>query len=114
MYKYFKSKLYLRSDKLDPLILENILKPKLPVNLLSKIISLTKTCDANRFSPGSNKKAKDLILDGTDIYIKKIYDNLGKAYKITRNGDLDSSIYLFDVMSTYQIQSKKNEKISIR
>ena len=63
MYKYFKSKLYLRSDKLDPLILENILKPKLPVNLLSKIISLAKTCDANRFSPGSNKKAKDLKIE---------------------------------------------------
>ena len=63
MYKYFKSKLYLRSDKLDPLILENILKPKLPVNLLSQIISLAKTCDANRFYPGSNKKAKDLKIE---------------------------------------------------
>ena len=46
---------------------------------------------------------------GRLIYIKKIYDNLGKAYKITRNGDLYSSIYLFDVMSTYQIQSKEKE-----
>ena len=43
------------------------------------------------------------------IYIKKIYDNLGKAYKITRNEDLYSSIYLFDVMSTYEIQSKEKD-----
>ncbi len=46
---------------------------------------------------------------GRLIYIKKIYDNLGKAYKITRNEDLYSSIYLFDVMSTYEIQSKEKE-----
>ena len=67
MYKYFKSKLYLRSDKLDPLILEKILKPKLPVNLLGKIISLAKTCDANRFSPGSYKKAKDIKIEITKL-----------------------------------------------
>ena len=73
-YKYFKSKLYLRSDKLDPLILENILKPKLPVNLLSQIISLTKTCDANRFSPGSNKKAKDLKIE-----INKLLKEIDRA-----------------------------------
>ena len=61
--------------------LENILKPKLPVNLLSKIISLTKTFDANRFSPGSNKKTKDLIRDlykGLDWF----KDNNAKAYMV--------------------------------
>ena len=42
-------------------------------------------------------------------YIKKIYDNLGKAYKIIRNEDLYSSEYLFDVMSSYQIQEKQEE-----
>ena len=46
---------------------------------------------------------------GRLIYIKKIYDNLGKAYKITRNEDLYSSEYLFDVMSTYQIQDKSED-----
>ena len=46
---------------------------------------------------------------GRLIYIKKIYDNLGKAYKIVRNENLYSSEYLFDVMSTYQIQEKKEE-----
>ena len=44
---------------------------------------------------------------GRLIYIKKIYDNLGKAYKIVRNENLYSSEYLFDVMSNYQIQEKK-------
>ena len=43
------------------------------------------------------------------IYIKKIYDNLGKAYKIIRNENLYSSEYLFDVMCTYQIQDKKKD-----
>ena len=33
-------------------------------------------------------------------------DNLSKAYKIIRNEDLYSSEYLFDVMTTYQIQNK--------
>ena len=46
---------------------------------------------------------------GRLIYIKKIYDNLGKAYKIMRNEDLYSSEYLFDVMSTYQIQDKNED-----
>ena len=49
-----------------------------------------------------NKYLKQQLSEngGRLIYIKKIYDNLGKAYKITRNEDLYSSIYLFDVMST--------------
>ena len=47
--------------------------------------------------------------NGRLVYIKKIYDYLGKAYKIIRNEDLYSSEYLFDVMSTYQIQEKKED-----
>ena len=47
--------------------------------------------------------------NGRLVYIKKIYDYLGKAYKIIRNEDLYSSEYLFDVMSTYQIQDKKED-----
>ena len=43
------------------------------------------------------------------IYIKKIYDNLGKAHKIIRNEDLYSSEYLFDVMSSYQIQEQQED-----
>ena len=46
---------------------------------------------------------------GRLIYIKKIHDNLAKAYKIIRNEDLYSSEYLFDVMTTYQIQNKIEE-----
>ena len=46
---------------------------------------------------------------GRLIYIKKIHDNLAKAYKIIRNEDLYSSEYLFDVMTNYQIQNKIEE-----
>ncbi len=56
-----------------------------------------------------NLKKQLVNYNGRLIYIKKIYDNLGKAYKIIRNEDLYSSEYLFDVMSTYQIQDKKKD-----
>ena len=46
---------------------------------------------------------------GRLIYIKKVYDNLGKAYKVIRNDDMYSSEYLFDVMCTYQIEDKEEE-----
>ena len=46
---------------------------------------------------------------GRLIYVKKIYDNLGKAYKIVRNENLYSSEYLFDVMSTYEIQERQQD-----
>ena len=58
-----------------------------------------------------NNTLKNQLMNngGRLIYIKKIYDNLGKAYKITRNENMYSSEYLFDVMSTYQIQDKNEE-----
>ena len=56
----------------------------------------------------TDKLKNQLIMNGGRlIYIKKIYDNLGKAYKIIRNEDLYSSEYLFDVMSSYQIQEQE-------
>ena len=73
MYKYFKTKLYLRSDNLDPLILENILKSKLPPELLDKTISLAKICDASRFSPNSTKKINDIISE-----FKKLLTDIDK------------------------------------
>ena len=58
----------------------------------------------------SDNLKKQLFSDGGRlIFIKKIYDNLGKAYKIVRNGDLYSSEYLFDVMSSYQIQEQQED-----
>ena len=55
----------------------------------------------------TDKLKNQLAMNGGRlIYIKKIYDNLGKAYKIIRNEDLYSSEYLFDVMSSYQIQEQ--------
>ena len=58
----------------------------------------------------TDKLKKQLAMNGARlIYIKKIYDNLGKAYKIIRNEDLYSSEYLFDVMSSYQIQEQQED-----
>ncbi len=63
--------------------------------------------DGPIFKIGDNLMKQLFINGGRLIYIKKIYDNLGKAYKIVRNEDLYSSEYLFDVMSSYQIQEQK-------
>ena len=65
--------------------------------------------DGPIFKITDNLKKQLVTKDGRLIYIKKIYDNLGKAYKIIRNEDLYSSEYLFDVMSTYQIQEQKKD-----
>ena len=101
--------------------------------LLKQNVKKTNTININLFNKNlleglSEKSPFDLIIidgpiyeindnlkkqldnnNGRLIYIKKIYDNLGKAYKIIRNEDLYSSEYLFDVMSTYQIQDKKED-----
>ena len=63
--------------------------------------------DGPIFKISENLKQQLVTNGGRLIYIKKIYDNLGKAYKIVRNEDLYSSEYLFDVMSSYQIQEQE-------
>ena len=65
--------------------------------------------DGPIFKISDNLKKQLVTNGGRLIYIKKIYDNLGKAYKIVRNEDLYSSEYLFDVMSTYQIQEQEED-----
>ena len=65
--------------------------------------------DGPIFKISDNLKKQLVTNGGRLIYIKKIYDNLGKAYKIERNEDLYSSEYLFDVMSTYQIQEQEED-----
>ena len=62
MYKYFKSKLFLKTENLDPLILENSLKGKVSPDSIEKVIAIAKLCDANRFSPTSNTSEKKLSL----------------------------------------------------
>tara|TARA_B100002051_G_C16643211_1_gene589803 strand:+ start:165 stop:824 length:660 start_codon:yes stop_codon:yes gene_type:complete len=44
---------------------------------------------------------------GRLVYIKKINNELSKAYKIVKNKDLYSSEYLFDVMCNFEIQKKE-------
>ena len=63
--------------------------------------------DGPIYEINDNLKKQLVNNNGRLIYIKKIYDNLGKAYKIIRNEDLYSSEYLFDVMSAYQIQEQQ-------
>ncbi len=65
--------------------------------------------DGPIFKITDNLKKQLVMNGGRLIYIKKIYDNLGKAYKIIRNEDLYSSNYLFDVMSAYQIQDQQED-----
>ena len=65
--------------------------------------------DGPLFEITDNLKKQLVTNGGRLIYIKKIYDNLGKAYKIIRNEDLYSSEYLFDVMSRYQIQEQQED-----
>jgi len=65
--------------------------------------------DGPIFKITDNLKKQLVTNGGRLIYIKKIYDNLGKAYKIIRNEDLYSSEYLFDVMSSYQIQEQQED-----
>ena len=63
--------------------------------------------DGPIFKITDNLKKQLVTNGGRLIYIEKIYDNLGKAYKVIRNEDLYSSEYLFDVMSAYQIQEQQ-------
>ena len=74
---------------------------KAPFNLI--------VIDAPIFKITDNIKKQLVMNGGRLIYIKKIYDNLGKAYKIIRNEDLYSSEYLFDVMCSYQIQEQQED-----
>ena len=77
------------------------LADKAPFNLI--------IIDGPIFNITDNLKKQLAMNDGRLIYIKKIYDNLGKAYKVIRNEDLYSSEYLFDVMSSYQIQEQQED-----
>ena len=79
----------------------NGLDDKAPFNLI--------IIDGPIFKISDNLKQQLVTNGGRLIYIKKIYDNLGKAYKIVRNEDLYSSEYLFDVMSTYQIEEQQED-----
>ena len=71
MYKYFKSKQFLKTENLDPLILENSLKGKVPSNNIEKVVAMAKLCDANRFSPISNTSEEKIIKD-LSIILKDI------------------------------------------
>jgi len=85
----------------------NLFNKNLLDGLVSKAPFNLIVIDAPIFKITDNIKKQLVMNGGRLIYIKKIYDNLGKAYKIIRNEDLYSSEYLFDVMSSYQIQEQQ-------
>lgn len=70
MYKYFKSKLFLQSDNLDPSILENSLKSKVSSSQLSNVVTIAKKCDANRFSLSSETSKEKIIKEISSMLIE--------------------------------------------
>ena len=63
--------------------------------------------DAPLFELYNNLKKQISSNSGRLVYIKKINENLSKAYKIVRNDSSFSTDYLFDVMTKYQIQERE-------
>ena len=70
MYRYFKSKLFLQTDNLDPLTLENSLKSKVSSDHLKKVVALAKKCDANRFSRSSSGSTEKIIEEISSMLIE--------------------------------------------
>ena len=70
MYRYFKSKLFLQTDNLDPLTLENSLRSKVSTYHLKKVITLAKKCDANRFSRSSSGSTEKIIEEISSMLIE--------------------------------------------
>ena len=77
------------------------LEDKSPFNLI--------IIDGPVYELPQNMKKQIFNKGGRLTYIKKVNENLSKAYKITRNENLFSTEYLFDVMSKYSIQEKKEQ-----
>ena len=67
LYGYIKAKLYLNTNKLDPLILEQNLKNKISTELLNRVVLLAKICDAGRFSPESSQLKDDIKVEITNL-----------------------------------------------
>ena len=63
--------------------------------------------DCPLFKLEENLKNQIKTEGGKLIYIKKINENLSKAYKVIRNDMLFSTEYLFDLMTKYQIKEKE-------
>ncbi|MDC0045191.1 hypothetical protein OAJ12_02210 [Pelagibacteraceae bacterium] len=77
------------------------LEDKSPFNLI--------IIDGPVYELPQNIKKQIFNKGGRLTYIKKVNENFSKAYKITRNENLFSTEYLFDVMSKYSIQEKKEQ-----
>tara|TARA_Y100001970_G_scaffold273485_1_gene371771 strand:- start:660 stop:1319 length:660 start_codon:yes stop_codon:yes gene_type:complete len=85
----------------------NIANNKLLEGYMSKSPFDLIIIDGPIFKLEANLKKQIMSDGGRIIYIKKINDNLSKAYKTIRNNKSYSSEYLFDVMTKYQIQEKE-------
>ena len=85
----------------------NIYKNKLLDGYASKSPFDLIIIDGPIFQLNENLKKQISSDGGRLVYIKKINENLSKAYKIIKNDISYSSEYLFDVMTKYQIQEKQ-------
>ena len=63
--------------------------------------------DGPLFNLKDNLKQQISSNGGRLVYIKKINENLSKAYKTIKNDKLYSTEYLFDVMTKFKIQEKE-------
>ena len=85
----------------------NIFKNKLLEGYVSKSPFDLIIIDGPLFRIEENLKKQMSRNGGRLVYIKKINENLSKAYKIIKNDSSYSNEYLFDVMTKYQIQEKE-------
>ena len=86
-----------------------LIKSKLKVGCISKAPFNLIIIDCPIYN--LNEKLIDQLdpNNGKLIYIKKIEDNLSKAYKIIKNNDFHVSEYLFDVFSNFYIDNPEDK-----
>ena len=70
IYQYFKSKLFLVSINLDPMTLEDHLKGKIDNDLILKVITIVKLCDAGRYGPEAAEYEGSIQSDTSELLLK--------------------------------------------
>ena len=71
IYSYFKNKLLLPTQNLDPAGVKALLEPHLSEEPMKELLSLLKDCDAGRFAPGGLEREPE-ILSNTEALLRRI------------------------------------------
>ncbi|MFQ6604225.1 MAG: BatD family protein [Fidelibacterota bacterium] len=71
IYTYLKARFGLRSEYLDPLLIEKEFATHIPADVLERLVQHLRVCDAGRFAPGAATHAESLLSDTAQI-IKEI------------------------------------------